>query len=274
MRKTLTSFPSGARAACALLLLAASTHAQAAACLYRGTDDTARVIGGGVVTTPFPEARSAPECARLRVASGTVDVVVLSADRAAIASRRVSAGGGALVPPSGADKGAASDESPGLLKQILVVLEGDQRKVTGSSRDAGDDFLRNALPVDKLARPVADLAIVLGPAPDANLHSFELLVDGKPVLRVNGPARSVTLPAAALKVGVHASWRLAYGDGHDEGSFEVVPSERLAELEATLAKESEAGGDAKVARLRIASGLVAQGYSWDARELIRAAVNP
>jgi len=274
MRKTPISTASAARAGGALLLLAAWMHAQAAACLYRGTDDTARVIGGGVVTTPFPQALSAPECARLRVASGTVDVVVLSADRAAIASRRVSAGGGALVPASGADKGGTSGESPGLLKQILVVLEGDQKKVTGSSRDAGDDFLRNALPVDKLAQPTADLVIVLGPAPDANLHSFELLVGGKPVLRVSGPARSVTLPAAALKAGVHASWRLAYGDGHDEGSFDVVPSERLAELEATLATESDAGGDAKVAKLRIASGLVAQGYNWDARELIRTAVNP
>jgi hypothetical protein len=70
-----------------------------------------------------------------------------------------------------------------MLQQIMVVLEGNQRLKTGSSRGAGDDYMQAALPTGLLARPEQDLVVVLGQQPDAQLASLELTVNGQTVLR-------------------------------------------------------------------------------------------
>lgn len=256
-------------------ILSLPALAQASACLYRGTDATARVVQrSGEIITPFPEAKSAQDCSRLRVASGTVSVYVLSADRAAIATRQVTEDGGPLVQTSTANKDAGNGESFSLVKQILVVLEGGQRIKNGSSRGAEGDYVVAALPSGKLGQPTVDLVIPLGPSPDVNLGGFELLVDGRLAHRQTGASSSLTLPAMTLRPGAKVLWKLNYSGERLEGSFEVVSAARVAALKSTLARESEIGTDPKVAELRIASGLLLEGFGWDARELIRAAVAP
>ncbi|RCW70404.1 hypothetical protein [Pseudorhodoferax soli] len=261
------------RPAALLALLVAPTLATATACIYRGSDASARVINrSGEISTPFPDALSAADCRRLRVASGSVVVHVLSADRSAITSRVVGADGGSLAAASSAGSGVNPGESAGLFRQVAVVLEGLQRVKTGSSRSGEGDFLLAALPSHKLAAPADDLRIVLGPAPDANLASFELLVDGKLVHRQRGASQEIRLPAASLKPGAQASWRLSYAGQQHEGRFSIEPPGALADLQTRLAQESAAGADAMTTRLQLAAGLQQEGFEWDARELLKASL--
>jgi hypothetical protein len=264
-----------ARTTATCLLLALPALATASACLYRGSDASARVINrSGEITTPFPDARSAPDCRRLRVASGSVSVYVLSADRSAISARQVGPDGGSLVPSSAGGGTAGGSEPSGLLKQISVVLEGLQRVKTGSSRSGEGEFLLAALPSGRLAEPSADLRIVLGPVPDANLAGFELLVDGKSVYRQQGPQQEVRLPAAALKPGAQAVWRLSYAGQRHEGRFSVESASSFASLQGRLAQDSAAGIDSVAARLQLAAGLAQEGFEWDARELLKSSLAP
>jgi hypothetical protein len=263
-----------ARTATACLLLSLPAWAAATACLYRGNDASARVIKrSGEISTPFPDAQSAPDCRRLRVASGSVTVYALSADRSAVSSRQVGVDGGSLMPPS-ESTGMGSDAPSGLMRQISVVLEGMQRVKTGSSRGGEGEFLLAALPSGRLAEPGADLRIILGPVPDANLGSFELLVDGKLVYSQQGAAPDIKLPAAHLKAGTHALWRLSYAGQQHEGRFAVEPPATFASLQDHLAQQVVTEQDPVVARLRMAAGLAQQGYEWDARELIRVSLKP
>jgi hypothetical protein len=261
-------------AACVLLGLPGMVLASA--CLYRGTDATARVMSrSSEITTPFPEALASQDCGRLRVASGSVSVYVLSADRSAISRREVSVGSGSLVPATSAapaDSGGTAQR--GLLQQIMVVLEGGQRSRTGSSRSAEGDYVIAALPIGRLAQPTADLIVNLGPVPDANLGQFDVRVDGKQVHRQVGPQLALRLPFSSLKAGARVQWTLAYSGRRHEGEFSVEPAAALAALQQSLVTGSALDVDTDVAKLRLASGLMEAGFAWDARELIRAALSP
>jgi hypothetical protein len=250
-----------------------SLGAQAAAsCMFRGADADARVINrSGEISTPYPMALSSNDCSRLRVANGTVTVYGTGSEGAQVSSRQVSRG--PLLPASDAPAAAGTDTGA-ILKQIVVVLEGVSRTKTGSSRGAEGDYLVASLPTGKLAEPSTDLVLTLGPAPDANLASFELLVGGKPVYRQNGAAQTIKLPQAFLKAGTPVRWKLDYAGAKYEGQFTVEPAATLAALKQSLQKETPAGGDALVTKLSLAADLGQAGYAWDARELIRAALTP
>jgi len=123
-----------------------------------------------------------------------------------------------------------------------------------------------------LAQPKADLVIELGPTPDMNLASFELLSKGQVVHRHTGPSQVIKLPAALLVAGAHLSWKLNYSGSKYEGSFRVEPASTLVALQQTMLKEAQGDPDEFVVKLRVASGLSKEGYFWDARELIRVAL--
>ncbi len=259
-------------AVCTLLLLGTlPMGAMAAApCMYRGADADTRVINrSGEISTPFPMSLSSPDCSRLRVANGAVTVYGVGADGGKLAARQVSRG--PLLPASDA---VAGTDTGAILKQIVVVLEGVSRTKTGSSRGAEGDYLVASLPTGKLAEPSSDLVLALGPVPDANLASFELLQGGKSVYRQNGPAQTIKLPQAVLKAGAQLRWKLDYAGSKFEGAFAVEPTSTLAALKQSLQKDTPADGDALVTQLSLAAELGNAGFAWDARELIRAALTP
>lgn len=259
-------------AVCTLLLLGTlPMGAMAAApCMYRGADADTRVINrSGEISTPFPMSLSSPDCSRLRVANGAVMVYGVGADGGKLAARQVSRG--PLLPASDA---VAGTDTGAILNQIVVVLEGVSRTKTGSSRGAEGDYLVASLPTGKLAEPSTDLTLALGPVPDANLASFELLQGGKSVYRQNGPAQTLKLPQAVLKAGAQLRWKLDYAGSKFEGGFAVEPTSTLAALKQSLQKDTPAEGDALVTQLSLAAELGNAGFAWDARELIRAALTP
>jgi hypothetical protein len=242
----------------------------AAPCMYRGADADTRVINrSGEISTPFPMSLSSTDCSRLRMANGSVTVYGVGADGGKLAARQVSRG--PLLPASDA---VAGTDTGANLKQIVVVLEGVSRTKTGSSRGAEGDYLVASLPTGKLAEPSADLTLPLGPVPDANLASFELLQGAKSVYRQSGPAPSIKLPQAALKAGTQLRWKLDYASSKYEGAFTVEPASTLAALKQSLQKEVPADSDELVTKLSLAAELGNAGFAWDARELIRAALTP
>jgi hypothetical protein len=260
-----------ARAQVFALLVGLPLAAAATPCMYRGLDADARVINrSGEISTPFPVSMSSNDCRRLRVASGTVAVYVATAQGALGTPLQVSRG--PLVPSTDAGPVGASDI--GILKQIVVVLEGVNRTKNGSSRGAEGDYLVASLPVGHLAEPAADLALELGPVPDLNFASFELLVGGKTVHRQSGPTQWIKLPLAILKPGASVRWKLDYSGSKYEGAFVVEPAATLDALKQSLAKDAPADADELVGKLRIAAGLNLQGYAWDARALIRSVLSP
>ncbi|RFO97882.1 hypothetical protein DIC66_03915 [Rhodoferax lacus] len=261
-------------AAGVFVLLSTLQLAAAAAtpCLYRGLDADARVINrSGEISAPFPASLSSNDCSRLRVANGVVVVYGVGADGAQLTSRQVSRG--PLLPASDGSSPATADTA-GILKQIVVVLEGVSRTKTGSSRSAEGDYLAASLPSGRLAQPVADLSLQLGPSPDANLGSFEVLVGGKSVQRQNGPAQWIKFPLSVLKPGANVRWKLEYSGTKYEGTFAVEPAGTMEALKQRLQNDSQGDTDEIVTQLRVASGLSAEGYAWDARELIRTALVP
>ena len=145
---------------------------------------------------------------------------------------------------------------------------------TGSSRGAEGDYLAASLPIGRLAQPVADLSLQLGPTPDANLGSFELLVGGKSMQRQNGPAQWIKFPLALLKPGANVLWKLEYSGTKYEGAFVVERASTMEALKQHLQNDTQGDTDEIVTKLRVASGLSAEGYAWDARELIRTALVP
>jgi len=249
-------------------LLLLSSTAFAAPCLYSGEDAEARVINrSGEIYTPHPTALTALECNRLRVVSGSVLVYTLGANGSVGQPQRVSNG---VLAAAGAGPGGA--DTLGILKEIAVVLQGVSRTKNGSSRGAEGEYLVKALPGDKLAEPASDVVITLGPLPDQNLRLFELKSNGKSSYRQVGPAQSLKLPVAVLKAGSKHSWHMEYSGASYDGQFIVEPASVAVELKRTLAQELAGEPDETYVRLHVAEGLARAGYTWDARELIAAAI--
>jgi sirohydrochlorin ferrochelatase len=99
-------------------------------------------------------------------------------------------------------------------------------------------------------------------------------VGGKSVLRQSGPAQFIRLPQALLKVGSQARWKLEYSGVKYDGTFTVEAPDSLRALTQRLQRENQGDPDEIVTKLRVASALSAEGYAWDARELIRTALTP
>lgn len=248
-------------------LLAASTTAHAAACLYRGEDASARVINAsGVSFTPFPESLSDLGCERLRVVSGAINVYVLDASRNEMRSTRLTRG--PLVPGG---KGDTAPDGGGIFLAIKTVLEGGQRMLKGSSR-SDVDYIQAAMPAGRLAEPTADLRIPLAPTADLNLKAVELSVGGKSVYRQTTPAPEIVLPASQLVKGSVVTWRVVYGPTTMTGQVEVVDRARLTVLRDAAALNATDEGDAVLRQLRLAASLAAEGFGWDAQQAVKEAL--
>lgn len=243
-----------------------------APCLYRGADEDTRVINrSGEITTPFPMVLSNNDCSRLRVATGTATVYVIRPDGTQMTKAQVSKGP-LLLAPSGVPQ--AGTDTLGILKQIVVVLEGVNRTKTGSSRSTEGDYLIASLPKGKLAAPANDLVLVLGPVPDQGLGRFELYVNGKLAHRQSGPAATIQMPKSALKAGSSVRWKLEYAGGGYEGAFTVEAADAVTKLLQSQPRDERTGQDPLMERLDPAFALISAGYAWDARELIRQALTP
>ncbi|WP_310385668.1 hypothetical protein [Roseateles sp.] len=260
----------------ALLLLSLPGLAAASACLYKGADASARVINrSGEITTPFPEPLSAPDCRRLRVATGEVAVYAVAASHASTQAapemRRVNSG--ALIVGAGnapADAGGMTQ----LMQQIKSVLDGGQRLRSGSSRGANEDYILTAIPSGRLAEPQADLVVPLGQTADADLASFELSLKGKLVHRQPGPAQELRLPAAHLQRGNMLQWTLNYAGQRHQGQIVVEDPALLTQRKQELLQLSQLEPDPLLRQLRLAAALVDEGQVWAAREIIRISLAP
>ena len=253
-------------AALGTMLLASST-VHAAACLFRGEDASARVINSsGVPFTPFPDPLSDPGCERLRVVSGVVNVYVLDEARNQMQATRLTRG--PLVPGGHASVGTAGAD---IFAAIQIVLQGGERTLKGSSR-SDTDYIQTAMPSGRMAEPTRDLRIPVAPTPDENLKAVELTVGGKLVYRQAIPASEIVLPAAHLTRGSTVAWRVVYGPSSLTGDVEVVDPARLAELRGAAAQRSADEIDPVVRNLRIAASLAAERYLWDARQVVKTAL--
>ena len=246
--------------------------AASAPCLYRGLDADTRVINrSGEISAPYPVSLTSNDCSRLRVANGTVVVYEVSPEGVQLTAKPVSSG---PLLPAMEGSSAARTDTVGIFKQIVVVLEGVSRTKTGSSRSAEGDYLAASLPIGRLAQPASDLSLQLGPVADTNLGSFELFVGGKSAQRQNGPSQLIKLPQHLLKAGTQLRWKLEYSGSKYEGGFTVEPANTLAELKQRVSRENPDDSDEIAKKLRLAFAMSAEGYSWDARELIRSALVP
>lgn len=254
-----------------LFLLLMTFQSHATPCLYLGANADTRVINrSGEISTPFPTALSAHDCRRLRVVTESVRVYVVEKEGAAPTVTQVAKG--QLVPAADMAAPIGSD-TLGILRQIGVVLEGINRTKTGSSRGGEEEYVVASLPSGKLLEPSVDLILELGPTPDRNLTSFELLQGAKVVYRQVGHAKALRLPALALQSGNQMRWRLDYAGKKYEAQFLVEPIQRMATIKQSLLAEQPASPSDPIAEsLRFASALALEGYGWDSRELIRTAL--
>jgi len=265
--------PGLARTACAALLLATlPPAAHAIDCVYRGTDDSARVVRrSGEFLTPYPAALSDRNCERLRVESGAVDAVWAAGGNASrLVSRRVERG--VLVPAGASPDPAAGERAGSVMQEVAVVLGGAQRRVLGSSRGDAGDLVASLLPTGRVAAPLADIVVTVGPEPDPLLQRFTLWRQGKVVHEQRGPAASLRLPAAALQPGSELTWELVH-DG------KVARGQLRAEAVGTLQALRDAAGsrhagepDPLLRQMRTAAELIAEGDAWYARQLLESAL--
>jgi len=259
-------------------MAAAGQPARAAECLFKGEGADTRVAGTGVMLTPFPEPMRRPDCELLRVVTGSVRVVTLSSDRARLVGRKIQQG--PLAPRDAGTNTGTDNASDGVLgqigRQLSIVISGDQRLRTGSSRSgiATVDYPADALPRGRVALPRSDLLVPLGPVPDPSLRRFEVVAAGRTLHRQDGPATALLIPAQVLAVGQTFRWTLVYGSGDTQanGEFTVDPPHVFAEMRAALEMQYSAESDPMIRQLNIAAALEAQGYGWDARPLVPAAL--
>ena len=231
-----------------------------------------RVINrSGEISTPFPVSMSSNDCrppaCGLRHRGG---VRTQPGRRAAHAASRSAAARCCL--PRRAQPGG--HRYGGILKQIVVVLEGVNRTKNGSSRGAEGDYLAASLPTGQLARAGSRSGLAAGPGAGPNLGSFELLVGGKigappeRALAVDqvAPGRAQTGRQRALEAGLFRHQirrRVRRGAG---GTLDA--------LKQRLGNDDPADADELVGKLRVAAALIAEGYAWDARALIRRVLSP
>lgn len=253
-----------------LFLLLVSSQCEATPCLYLGANADTRVINrSGEISTPFPTALSAHDCRRLRVVTESVRVYVVEKEGAAPTVTQVAKG--QLVPAADLEAPIGSD-TLGILRQIGVVLEGINRTRTGSSRGGEEEYVVASLPSGKLLESSIDLVLELGPTPDRNLTSFELLQGAKILYRQVGPAQALRIPASALRSGNQMRWRLEYAGKKYDGQFTVEPVSRMTAIKQSLLADVIKPSDPIAEALRLASALALEGYGWDSRELIRTAL--
>lgn len=250
-----------------LILCGACSPAWATPCLYLGADVDARVMNrSGEISAPFPTALASNDCTRLRVAVGLVKVYVVNGDK--VSATGIEVVRGPLVPAGGNETKVRADAA-GVLRQIVLVLEGVNRIKSGSSRNADIDYITSSLPKDKLSEPTLDLVLEVGPVPDQSLSSFELLVDGKSVSRQIGPATSLRLPHTKLRAGSLVRWKLDYAGKKQDGQFTIEPPDRIRALVSTLDSPADKATDAIARAIEVAAILTQEGFGWDAREVLR-----
>lgn len=257
--------PHGRTRAAALLTLLLAGWASAQTppdfgCMYRGSDDGARVFTrGGDYQTPYPHLSRDEDCRRLSVGAGEV-WVYQPGPQGSVVTRKVQSG--PLV--------RSADGQPGPLRQawtdLKLILAGDQHLTQGSSRDGEAGDWVNLLPQGKLGPRTEALRLPLGPSAGKALKWFEVRVGGRTVSRQQGPADSLLIPARVLSPGQAVSWQLQHGDAVAQGQFTVTRAEEIQRVLSTPLSPPPADDTAEA--LQRASLLLEAGFRWDAFELL------
>jgi hypothetical protein len=242
-------------------LLSASCAATAAECVYRAKSADARLVRfSGEMLAPRGWTVD-QQCEHLEVVTGTFRVVA----------------------PGAAGKLAESDVSSGtlvsreqgggtaLMRQIAIVLAGDERVRSGMSRAGGNfDPLAEALPSGQVVDHGRALDIVFPDAAAAKSATLQLATAGRAPLRVpvvDGVAR---LPASYLRSGAAYQWRLAQGGTTLQGTFTMVSESVYAQTRAAINDELGAADPDGLRTLAVADRLAARGYLLEARTLASA----
>jgi hypothetical protein len=275
------SLPGLFRVMAALLLLQEGRPVFADDCFFRGDGPNARVARrSGELLRPFPLTLSDSRCETLRVSTGTVTVYFKQEEDAPLVKRRVSEGpllpsekapsvvtANGHVTPEGKSSAIAE-----LVRTFRNVLAGDQVQRTGSSRSDADDYLVNALPVGRMAKPAHNVVIPLGREGDPRLERFELRIDGRLVFALSGPASELQIPSAAFPGGATAHWTLRYGGVDATGQVIIDSGREMEDIRRRLEQENAAETDDTLRSLQIAAGFLRAGYAWDARPFMWTAL--
>lgn len=248
----------------AVLLTSLSTSALAQSCLYQGVQADARVISrSGVMYTPFPNALQSDECDKLRVATGQVQVFTLLQDSGGTSVRKT------IVAPNTSllsEKQFTPTDSKErtLLGQIGAILQGGQRLRTGSSRST-NDAMAWFLPSGSVAQPLEDLVFDMNEN-DASVSTFEWRLNGKLISRSPVQRQQIRLPVQQLAPGSVVAWKLTHQNVTYEGTFTVVPADRIDSFRQALLDQQASETDQKLAALRVATSMMEKGYVWDAKK--------
>jgi len=239
--------------------LSASSAAGAAECVYRAKSADARLVRfSGEMLTPRGWTVD-QQCERLEVVTGTFRVVAPGA-AGKLAESDVSSG--TLVTR---EQGGGS----GLMRQIAIVLAGDERVRSGMSRAGGDfDPLVEALPSGQVVDHGRALDIVFPDPAAAKGAALQFTTAGRAPLRVpvvDGVAR---VPASYLRSGAAYQWRLVHGGTTLQGTFMMVSAAAYEEARAAIDAELGAADPDSLRTLAVADRLAARGYTQEARTLL------
>lgn len=240
-------------------LLAAGQMAAASQCVYRGTSADARVLrfSGEVLSA---EAWTADrQCERMEVIAGAVRVIAQGPD-GKLTEREVTRG--TLLKPD-------TSMSAGLLRQISIVLAGDERARSGMSRASADfDALAEALPAGRIVDRARPIELVF-PDPAAMKGAvLELSAAGRAPVNIPVVAGALRIPAAELRAGSDYQWRLRVQGTTLKGTFSVDSLATFTTARAAIDAAPAAAGDAPLRPLAIAERLVELGYVLESRAVL------
>jgi hypothetical protein len=253
-------YPGSTRLFILAAFLSASCAATAAECVYRAKSADARLVRfSGEMLAPRGWTVD-QQCERLEVVTGTFRVV---APGAAGKLTESDVSSGTLV--------TREQGGGGLMRQIAIVLAGDERVRSGMSRAGGDfDPLVEALPSGQVVDHGRALDIVFPDPAAVKGATLQLATAGRAPLRVpvvDGVAR---LPASYLRSGVAYQWRLAHGGTTLQGTFTMVSQAAYEQTRAAINDELGAADPDGLRTLAVADRLAARGYMLEARTLVDA----
>jgi hypothetical protein len=242
-------------------LLTASGLAAATQCVYRARTPDARVVrfSGEVLA---PEGWTVDQqCERLEVVTGSYRVVAPGAG-GKLAETEVLRG--TLVKR---EDGIAS----GLLRQIGIVLAGDERVRAGMSRASADfDVLAESMPSGRVVDHGVALDIVFPDPVATQGAALHLTTAGRAPLRLPITAGVARMPAAYLRSGADYQWRYVQGDTTLKGSFAVVSEATYADARAGIEAEVGPADPDGMRALAVAERLVERGYTLESRAVLHA----
>lgn len=242
------------------LLLCGS--AAAVECVYKGASAETRVVSEtGTMIEPKGWV-SDGQCERLRVAVGPVQVVYRGGDGRVV--RRDVTQGRLIARGEGA--------ADSFLAEMRLMLAGDERARAGRSRSsaAAFDSVEAALPKGLVVLPAGPLELPLPFAADERGAGFRLSRGGATVYESKLAEPRLQIPVAVLRVGERYDWTIKTGTDNATGSFSVVDAATYRSALGAIEQADSTNPPGSIERkLATASSLLKQGYSVEARKLLR-----